>query len=258
MRGVLAGLCLCLLFLSARFARADDRETGTIRVVTLSYPPFIEAEGDGARGPLVDIVIEAFSRAGLVIGLQVLPGERCLQYVEAGTVDAFFSLKKSASRERTLLFTAVPLIRQDFVFFARKERAIAYSGDSESVAGYTIGIVSGASYGSVFDQARLSGKYPNLDETTTFELNVRKLIAGRVDLIINGRDVGLTLIRRSGDEAVVEILEPPVESVESYLAFTRKRDFRETARRFDSALRSMVLDGFVAGAYAAHGISYAP
>ena len=36
----------------------------------------------------------------------------------------------------------------------------------------------------------------NIDETQSFELNVKKLIAGRVDLVINSYDVGQFLLRK--------------------------------------------------------------
>jgi len=123
--------------------------------------------------------------------------------VETGKVDAYFSLKKTPERERTLLFTHQPLVTQTFVFFAGVDSKITWTGRMEELRTRRIGVVSRTSYGPIFDRAA-QDLLLSLDEANTFEQNLAKLVAGRVDLVINSLDVGRELVQRlgAGDQVV--------------------------------------------------------
>jgi polar amino acid transport system substrate-binding protein len=211
-------------------------EQPKLLIATLEYPPFVYSENNGVKGPLADKIRAVFSQLGITVVIRIYPISRGLLMVQTGEVDAFFSLKKTPEREKKLLFTNEPLIKQPFVFFARKDSDIKWNGNIQDIKDYTIGIVSNTSYGSVFDGYVKQRALRNLEEAQSFEKNVSKLIAGRVDLIINSYDVGLELIKKLHAEDNIIALLPPVEIVHSYLAFTRAKDYSKLVGEYDAVL----------------------
>jgi polar amino acid transport system substrate-binding protein len=207
-----------------------------LKLATLEYPPFIYQENDEAKGPLVETVKELFRRLEFEIDIHFYPVPRGLLMVSEGDVDAYFTLKRNEEREKSLLFTRTPLITQNFVFFAKADSDIRWDGAFADVRAYRIGVASQTSYGKRFDDAVKKGELGVLEAAGSFEQNFRKLIAGRVDLIVNSYDVGMAILKRLGAEQEVEVLSPPIESVPSYLAFTRKKDYADLASRYDRAL----------------------
>ncbi len=211
-------------------------ESRKITVATLEYPPFIYSENDQAAGPIVDKVRSLFARLGVDAEITIYPIARGLSMVQKGEVDAYFSLKKTPEREKSLRYTGMPLIKQPFVFFSRNDSGIGWNGNIDDIKKYRIGIVSKTSYGSVFDEYVRNGILTNIDEAQTFEQNVRKLIAGRVDLIINSYAVGQEISRKLNADNRIVALSPPVETVDSYLAFTKAKDYSSLAEKFDALL----------------------
>ncbi|WP_319477059.1 transporter substrate-binding domain-containing protein [Marispirochaeta aestuarii] len=208
----------------------------TIRIATLEYPPFIYSDGNQVKGPIVEKVKDVFSRLGVAVIIYIFPITRGLLMVNDGDVDAYFSLKRTPERERDLLFTNEPLIRQSFVFFVKKESKIEWDGNIETIKDYKIGVVSNTSYGNIFDGYLENSIIVNTDTAQSFELNFKKLIAGRIDLVINSYDVGKYLLEKLNAENDVIALFPPVEIINSYLAFTRTKDHTELARQYDYIL----------------------
>lgn len=214
-------------------------ETRKIAIATLEYPPFIYSENGQVKGPVADKVRGIFAALGVEAIIQEYPIARGLLMARTGEVDAYFSLKRNPERETYLLFTNEPLIRQPFVFFARNDSGIRWTGDFEELRNYRIGVVSKTSYGIAFDERVRSGFLSAIDETQTFELNVKKLIAGRVDLIINSLEVGQYILRQNDATDLVSPLSPPVEIIDSYLAFTKARDFSSLAKDYDTILEGV-------------------
>ncbi len=224
-------ICFIFLFTFQIYAQQQS-----LHIATLEYPPFIYSEGDQVKGSIVEKVKEIFSTMGLDITISIYPISRGLLMVKDGKADAYFSLKKTPEREKDLLFTNVPLIRQSFVFFARNGSNIAWNGNISTIRDYRIGIVRNTSYGSIFDGYIKDGIIKNIDEADSFEINFQKLIIGRVDLIINSYDVGMYLLKKLNAENKVVAIYPPVELIDSYLAFTRSQDYSDLVKKFDSIL----------------------
>jgi len=211
-------------------------EKNEILIATLEYPPFIYAEGDQVKGPIVDKIRNAFIKLNINPKIVIFPISRRLAMVKAGEADAYFSLKKTIERESDYLFTNVPLLQQPFVFFARSNSGINWDGKIENITKYKIGVVTKTSYGKVFDDYVKNRIITNIEETQTFELNIKKLIAGRIDLVINSYDVGMYIITNLHAENEITALSPAIEIVNSYLAFTKTKDYSKLAHDFDLLL----------------------
>jgi len=218
-------------------------EPESLRIASLEYPPFIFEENNEAKGKIVEIVKEVFHRLKINTEISIYPVARGLKLLESGDVDAYFTLKRTAEREKKFLFTTQPLIQQSYTFFARSDSGITYDGVLSNMAKYLIGIVNQTSYGPLFDEAVKNSELPNIDISNSFENNFMKLQHKRVDLVINSYDVGIALIKRIHAEDSIIPLFPPVEVVKSYLAFGRGKDFSSLARRCDEKVQKMKADG---------------
>ena len=194
-------------------------------------------------GMLVDLVTEAFRRAGDSVEVELMPWARCLREAETGDVDGVFSSFKLPERQRFLAFSKEALTKQVIVFFARSESTLSFNGDLAAMRDVKIGVISGASYGEKFDSAVKDEVLRNVEQTNSIESNLQKLVFGRVDLIPSYRNVVLDTARRLQLLAQIREMSPPIESVPTYLAFTKARDLSKPSDDFDEAIASMKQDG---------------
>jgi polar amino acid transport system substrate-binding protein len=194
-------------------------------------------------GMLVDLVTEAYRRAGHSVEVKLMPWARCLKEAEAGEVDGVFSSFKLPERERFLAFSKEALTIQVIVFFARPEWTQGFDGDLAAVRDVKIGVIAGTSYGEQFDAAVRDGVLRNVEQTNSIESNLKKLVFGRVDLVPSYRYVALDTARRLQLLAQIREISPPLDSVPTYLAFTKVRDLRKWSEDFDAAMASMKQDG---------------
>ena len=245
---------LVLVFILCLSGVSGAAERVPLRLATLEYPPYITETERGPQGLVVDVVKAAFARIGQPILIEFFPVARGQQRLLNGQADAFFSIKKTAEREQTMLFTQKALMRQDYVFFFRKKEPHRFNGNLASMADKSIGLVIATSYGSRFDAAAQGGTFKKLDPATSHEMNFRKLLAGRVDAVICSRLVGFYYLDRLDALEKVEIGGPVVETTFSYLAFTRQKDFSALAARFDEALEAMERDGALGRIFNAYSV----
>lgn len=205
--------------------------------------PTAYVENGKKTGLLVDIVQEAFQRAGLVVDIQIMPWARCLADVRAGKVDGIFSVYQTRERKEFLTYTDEVLITQVQAFFVRKDSAITFDGDLGKLAGLRIGVINQTSYGPRLDAALEAGLFKTVDVGNSASASISKLLADRVDVIPSYRHVALDSARTLGVSGMIKELTPSIESIPSYLAFTNKRDFERILVAYSQALRSMKKDG---------------
>ena len=172
-----------------------------------------------------------------------MPWARCLKDTETGEVDGVFSSFKLPERERFLVFSKEALTKQAIAFFARSESTQSFDGDLAAVQDVRIGVITGTSYGEQFDAAVRNGVLRNVEQTNSIESNLKKLVLGRVDLVPSYRYVALDTARRLQLLAKIREISPPLDSVPTYLAFTKVRNLSKRSEEFDAAMASMKQDG---------------
>ena len=172
-----------------------------------------------------------------------MPWARCLRDAETGEVDGVFLSFKLPGRERFLAFSKEALTIQVIAFFARSESTQSFDGDLASVRDVRIGVISGTSYGEQFDAAARNGVLRNVEQTNSIESNLKKLVLGRVDLVPSYRYVAMDTARRLELLSQIREMSPPLDSVPTYLAFTKVRNLSKWSEEFDTAMASMKQDG---------------
>ncbi|MFT5116776.1 MAG: polar amino acid transport system substrate-binding protein [Kiritimatiellia bacterium] len=214
-----------------------------VKLVTLEYPPYQYSDKGQTTGIVVDIVNEAFSRINLSTDISVNAWPRSLSMVKEGNADAIFTAYKNDERVKFLDYSKTVLMPQEVVLFVSPDSDIQFSGDIAQIKDLRIGIVRGISYGSVFDVAKKAGVFSNIEESTNIEQNAKKFASGRFDVLISNKYSALVLFKKLGMLDKVKKLDVPVQSVPSYIAFSKARGLSGLRDRLDTVLTKMIADG---------------
>jgi polar amino acid transport system substrate-binding protein len=209
--------------------------------VTLEYPPLEYKDRAGlAKGAAVEIVKNIMTNLGHSITIEVLPWPRAVKMVRYGRADAIFTIFKNVERELFLDFSKEVLIPQMIAFYARRDIHIAYDGNLETLIPYKVGIVSTISYGRRFDRMRPRLK---VERTASLEQNFAKMVLGRIDLIVSNVYSAEIFIKKLDIADKIIRLQPHVESVPSYIAFSKLKKLNTLQNEFDRKLIELKKSG---------------
>lgn len=188
------------------------------------------------------IVTEAFGRVGYRVKYTFLPWARLLKQVEAGKFDAGCAAYYSEERARIFAFSA-PYAQGPVVFYKRKDRDITFRTLAD-LKPYRIGVARGYVNNAEFDAA----DYLRKEVANDNDLNLKKLLAERVDLVAIDKFVAQHLLQTSMPEGgeLLEPLDPPLAENPIHLIFSRKRDgYERRIRDFNRGLEAIIEDGTV-------------
>ena len=205
----------------------------TLEIVTLQYPPYEYEENGKTKGIAVDLVRAAFKKIEQPVSISVMPWIRALIMIEKGNADAIFTAFKTPEREKFADYSKEVLMPQEVSLFALKDSKVTFDGDLSKLYGYLVGMVRKVSYGKKFDDFARENKEVKLYVIKTGELNMNMLLIKRIDILISNM----------GRTEEVEELKPVVESVPSYIAFSKKRNLAAVRDKFDKALAGIKAQG---------------
>ncbi|SLM32071.1 putative ABC-type transporter periplasmic subunit family 3 [Desulfamplus magnetovallimortis] len=215
-------------------------ETETITLATLNWQPFY-GEDLPEKGFFAAISREAFKRAGYEMKIEFMPWKRALEMAKKGKYDGLLGAYHSEERAQEFYFTD-PVSQNEEVFFQKKGKGIAYS-NIEDLKQYKIGGLRGAA-----PLIELNEKGFNVEETNDDLMSMKKLNAGRIDLLVIGKQQLYYNIANvedlKGFKDEFEAIEPPFKSFDLFCPITRKKaDGEEIVKKFNAALQEMKADG---------------
>lgn len=220
-----------------------ETSSDKLEIVTLQYPPYVYRDDEKVSGVAVDIIQEAFSRMQQPITIHVLPWARAIYQIRNGDSDAIFTIYKTPERELFADFSSEILISQTISLFVQKNSSIVFDGDIKSLSRYSFGAARKISYGNLFDNAVEKRVLSNLALVNTEEQVFKMLIAGRLDIVVSNKFGASDILKQiSGQEKVRELI-PTLQTVPSYIAFSKKRNLSAIRNKFDLTLKQMKTDG---------------
>ena len=182
----LIGIALVLLGPFSAGAMAE-----TIRITNGEWPPFT-SERLANKGPLSRIVAEAFALEGITVEYGYFPWKRAYDYARTGKWDGSVGWAPTPKHLQDFHMSA-PVITVDKGLFHLKN--IPFDWKSiDDLKGWRVGGTAGYAYGDEWDKAVREGKL-KVDEVTSDEQNIRKLLLRRVDVVAMEVDVANHLIR---------------------------------------------------------------
>lgn len=214
-----------------------------LKLVTIYYPPYIYKENNEIKGFSVDIVKNVFQKMNQRIHINIQPWLRSQQDIKDGSADVIFTIFKSIDRELFMDFNRIPIVYQNISFYVRSDVKIKYDGDFKKISPNIVGVVKGVNYGPLFTKA-INEKILPTEDCTDYEKCILKLHANRTKVIIANEIIFKYITNKLNiKQNEFKKLIPRVESVPSYIAFTKKKDLSEIRKRFDIILRKMKTNG---------------
>ncbi|WP_179958252.1 substrate-binding periplasmic protein [Chitinimonas arctica] len=208
-------------------------------MITTEYPPYCASDLP-EQGVFTALTQAAFKAAGYDSTVLFRPWARALAEARTGQHDALLAVWYQAEREKYLVFTD-PLWTNQIGFFGRVEQAGLAVQPLSGLKRYRIGVVRGYANPPEFDAADLT-----TDLSVDDLFNLKKLLAGRVDLALIDKTLADYLIRSKLPEAAGKLIwrEPPVATMPLYVAIPRSRpDYRKRLADFNRGLAEIRRNG---------------
>ncbi|SLM32445.1 ABC-type amino acid transport/signal transduction systems, periplasmic component/domain [Desulfamplus magnetovallimortis] len=210
-------------------------------LATLEWEPYI---GPNLKdhGYVAVIVKEAFKRGGYDIEYDFMQWSRVIGLAKAGRVDGYFPEYYSDELKENNLISS-PFPGGPLGFFKRKGDDISYKTLND-LTGNKIGVVMGYVNTVEFDAADFLTK----DESPSDLVNLKKLLANRIRLMVADKFVGLNLLQQNMPDKIneVEFVEPPLEVKDLYVCIPKNRANAEKIHAaFDKGLAEMNADGTI-------------
>ncbi|MCP4298666.1 MAG: amino acid ABC transporter substrate-binding protein [Proteobacteria bacterium] len=215
----------------------------TIRVATGDYPP-LTGKNLKHYGLMNRIVTEAFALEGVTVEYGFFPWGRSLEYVRLGEWDATSYWSYNKSREKDFLHSD-PILEDTNVFFHLKSFQFDWD-DWSDLQGLNIGVTLWYSSTKLLKKKQKIGKY-NLQVVTNDELNIRKLLQGRIQLYPLDPNVFRAVMKNKFSAAESELITSHpklLNPVKNNILFSRRIKGNERRLKlFNNGLRRLREEG---------------
>ncbi len=212
-----------------------------VDLATSEYPPFV-SKLLKENGFVPEILNLIFKEIDIQPNYRFLPWKRCEAELLKGKVWAAFPYGKNAAREKRFLFSEV-IFNSTSSFFYYKKKPINNWKKLSDLKPYTIGGVLGYFYETDFKKNNLK-----VDYAPTELSNIKKLIKGRVQLIITDDLTNWELIKKHFPEEIKNfgILPKPYDVSGNYLMVSKTYpDAKELLRKFNKTLQKLKANGLL-------------
>ncbi|WP_299849814.1 ABC transporter substrate-binding protein [uncultured Roseovarius sp.] len=204
-------------------ATISHSETRTLSIATGSYAPFTGQDLPG-EGIVNQSVRNIAKNAGFEISFDYMPWKRTLEATRRGMYDATSYWYYSEMREPHFIHVG-PVMREREVFFTIADSDVPNWNSLEDLSGLRIGVVPGYTYTPQLWEMGESGRL-TLSEATSDEANLRKLLAGRIDVYPMSETAGWHLISElfsESEQARLRVLDTPLVISGGYLLVSRSK-----------------------------------
>lgn len=217
----------------------------TVIIATGEYPPWTSQQLRGG-GFVNDVIARAFKREGIGTKFVYLPWKQARSATKAGDYDAT-SFWFHSDESKQYFLQSQPVMQAKTVFFHLKTKQIPNWSKLSDLSGYTIGATRGYTYTDAFWNASKTGEL-HVQAVHSDEINLQKLIAGRIDLYPTGELVGWMMINHRFPSVKYQIsfLPKPLVVTTGYLLFPKsKPDSADLMEKFNEGLAAMTADGTI-------------
>ena len=199
------------------------RAAGGLTLLTEENAPFNFTEGGVLKGIAVDLLVAAMKDSGHAVSaaeIQVVPWARGYDAAQRQPGTMLFSMARTQEREH-LFSWAGPIFKAQIGLVAARARDIRVSSPADLRA-YTIATVRDGAPEQLLVQAGVPEQ--SLDRGNGIEANLKKLLAGRVDMVAFNIPAVMYNLARLGadpaDFAVVYVLR----ELDLHYAFHKETD----------------------------------
>lgn len=204
-------------------------------IVTDPWPPYTIDDNGTATGIDVEITQAVFQQLGVDVNIVFYPWKRCLVMVKYKEADAILSASITPERKEFLCFPEEPTSEGITVFFIKEGRKIPFKTLND-LRGLRIGVITGYSYCEELDQAPF---IQHAEPVASLTQNFKKLLADRLDVVIEGDKVGYFTAKEMGILDQIDVIPNAAYCYGgNYLAFSKKPGGEKLSSRFSKALKA--------------------
>jgi polar amino acid transport system substrate-binding protein len=176
------------IILSGAFEKASDAKQTTIILEGDVWPPYVMNSKEGQNGFIIDVAIAAFAKYGYEVKYLPTPWTRALQDTLDGKSDGVVGVYFSEAMDKKLIISTEEIGISINKFYVKTESKWKYTG-VQSLNSVILGVINDYDYGEInqylYSARRAkSDKVQVLFENQALESNIKKLLAGRIDAII--------------------------------------------------------------------------
>jgi polar amino acid transport system substrate-binding protein len=217
----------------------------SLTLVTEDYPPYAYRENGVLKGTSVEQVELIMRGAGMTYRVEMMPWARALTLAETEANYCVFTTAHNSEREHR--FKWVEPILSGRTLLIRKAGAAVTAATPEAATHYTVGATRGD-----FTAGLLTEKgFRKIDLAADFNLTLKKLMAGRVDMMPIAEDYYVKLRRQGAEIEKVLVLSEQIFSIACNLSVSDA-----DVARMQAALTDLVRDGTQAAIFRRYGLEF--
>ncbi|QDQ29434.1 transporter substrate-binding domain-containing protein [Chitinimonas arctica] len=203
---------LFLLALLGPAVHADD----VLTLVSTDYPPYFSSKLP-EQGTLSALVRAAFLSSGHQIKLEFRPWARLMAEVQAGKYHGVVAVWYSDERAAFLAYSD-PLVDTHIGFYGRNDQNLKVD-NLATLRDKLVGTVRGYA-----NPAQIAANQLRTEDAVDDLTNLKKLAAGRLDLVVIDRALADWLLRENLPGALTHLAwrDPPLQTMPLYIGFARK------------------------------------
>ena len=230
-----------LLLLLTLFPIPSPAEDNVLRVALDPFPPwkYLNRIGEPC-GMDVDLIDMLAQRMGLKVEYSMYPFSRAIYLLEYGEADMMSGVLRRKERESYLHYLEPPYKdHSDKAFYLLRGRGRLLQ-IYEDLHALRVGTQNGTRYFPAFDHD------PKIKKVAThsFELNLRMLLAKRIDAVVNTEVAGDYEIRKLGlQDSVVKAPYIYREKQDVYMVLSKKSPLADRLDEFNSVLADLIREG---------------
>ncbi|WLQ16207.1 transporter substrate-binding domain-containing protein [Hahella aquimaris] len=217
-------------------------------------PKTLVVAGDEEKqgGYLVEITREAFQRVGYETEFLFVPWSRALKRSIAGEYDVLLAAYYTKERAEKLAYSN-PIGVAQVMLLKRKDSVISYQ-TIEDLKPYRIGHISNSKVSPEFDRAE--AEYLDMEYAFDAETNIRKLLAGRLDLVVEKKQRIIQLLDTdfASEAHKLSFVNPPLHTNYFHNCVSKVNpDYQKIIQDFNLGLDIIRKDGTEARILKKHG-----
>ena len=195
-------------------------------------------------GIATDIVRATFERAKIALKLDISPWARAYQIALTEKDTFIYMLYRTEDRESSFKWVGPIVPAQPMYFYKLRSRSEISINSLEDAKQYTVGVVRNvANHKFLLKQGFEEGK--NIAAVTNPKQNLKKLLAGRIDLLISSElTLAMQMKEIGASMREIESSFTPIETQAGYIGFNLQIS-DEKIQRLQHALESLQEDGTV-------------
>lgn len=241
-------------FISALVLASVSAGADTISIRADNWFPMNGEPGSAKPGYMIELAEKIFSAAGHTVDYKLMPWERAVDSVRKGEFDCVVGAYKDDAPD--FVYPQAEWGMDSTVFFKKADSSWTYTG-LDSLKGLKTAVLSGYAYGEDFDKFIVDNpqSFDAIGANNGLENNIKKLKAGRVDIVAESPSVMGAKLKEMGVSGIVSA-GALGEATEMYIACSpAKESSKDYVKLIDEGTSKMLASGEFTKILESYGIS---